>query len=220
MRTTDDRQDFRPRICVWELTLRCNLRCVHCGSSAGGPRGAELSTEECLALVEQLADLECQLVSLSGGEPTLRDDWETIAAALDRRGVLVNMVSNGTLIDDELARRMKDSALCNVAVSLDGPRDVHEQIRGEGTFDRTVGGLEALARHGVQTAVMLTANKLNHHRLEETRQIAIELGAAQLRVQLAKPMGNLAGHDDLVLEPRDLLGLLPTLAGMKTAGGI
>ena len=211
---------YRPRICVWELTLRCNLSCMHCGSSAGRARSHELSTAQCLSVVDQLADLGCEVVTLSGGEPTLRDDWEAIAAAAHGRGLLVNMVTNGTLVDDALADRLASSALCNVAVSLDGPRDVHEAIRGEGTFEPTARAVERLARRGVPAAVMATVSQYNLDRLEETRQIALDLGASMLRFQLAKPMGNLLAQDDFVLEPRDLLRLLPTLAGMRAAGGI
>ena len=67
-----EQSGFRPRNCVWELTLACNLRCVHCGSRAGHVRPRELSTAECLDVVHQLAGLGTELVTLSGGEPTLR----------------------------------------------------------------------------------------------------------------------------------------------------
>ncbi len=211
---------YRPRVCVWELTLRCNLRCLHCGSAAGGPRGRELSTAECLDAADQLAELGCELITLSGGEPTLRDDWDTLARHIARRGLLVNMVTNGVRMTPEVAGRARDAGLSNVAVSIDGPPDVHEHIRGVGTYEPTVNGVRTLVKAGMRTAILTTVSRLNLPHLEAIRQQAIALGATQFRVQLAKPMGNLKEHDDLVLRPRDLLQLLPLLAGMKGAGGI
>ena len=101
----------RPRNCVWELTLDCNLNCVHCGSSAGRARHAELSTEEALDVVRQLRDLGCELVTLSGGEPLLRPDWFAIARAIADSGMYVNMVPNGLLVDDEVAAKAGGEAI-------------------------------------------------------------------------------------------------------------
>ena len=86
---------WKPRNCVWELTLACNLRCGHCGSRAGKVRPKEMSLDECLGVVDQLADMGCELVTLSGGEPTLKKGWDTIASAIHARGIYVNMVTNG-----------------------------------------------------------------------------------------------------------------------------
>ena len=71
-----DKNNWKPRSVVWELTLACNLRCGHCGSRAGRKLPDELGTAECLDLVGQLEALGCELITLSGGEPTLRADWE------------------------------------------------------------------------------------------------------------------------------------------------
>ena len=96
---------LRPTTCVWELTLACNLRCGHCGSRAGRARPDELSTEECLGVVRSLAALGCELITLSGGEPTLRSDWSTLARAIRDHGMVVNMVTNGVGWDRERVRR-------------------------------------------------------------------------------------------------------------------
>lgn len=211
---------WRPRNCVWELTLACNLRCAHCGSRAGQPRPGELDTQECLDLVDQLAELECELVTLSGGEPTLREDWDLVARAVADRGIPVNMVTNGTGIDRETARRAVDAGMCNVGVSLDGPSSIHDRIRGPGTFRRTVAGIEQFLAVGLGVGIMTTVNRLNFHRLEEIRDIAAELGASSLRLQLGKPMGAMGDRDDLVIRPRQLLDLVPRVARMKKEGVI
>lgn len=211
---------FRPRNCVWEVTLACNLRCQHCGSRAGCRRDDELTTAEALDLVEQLADLGCELVTLSGGEPLLRDDWDDIARGVARRGIAVNMVTNGTLVDSRTARRIAASGMANVGVSIDGPPDLHDEIRGSGAYERTARGIRQLRDAGVPVAVMTTVNCRNLPLLREVRDDAVRLGASIWRLQLGKAMGAMHGRDDLVLAPRDVLELVPRLAAFKREGGI
>jgi len=210
----------RPRNCVWELTLDCNLNCVHCGSSAGRARHAELSTEEALDVVRQLRDLGCELVTLSGGEPLLRPDWFEIARAIADSGMYVNMVTNGLLVDDEVAAKISRSGMCNVGVSIDGPRDVHDRIRAPGSFDKSMAGIRKLVKNGVSVGVMTTINRWNMARLEEIRSLAIDAGASMWRLQLAKPMGEICGDRDFIIAPRHLLDVIPRLAAMKKMGGI
>ena len=217
-------KDWKPRNCVWELTLRCNLRCVHCGSRAGGPRPDELSTAECLDVADELHELGCELVSLSGGEPTLRDDWHVIAKALVDKGILVNMVTNGVYGSDkkrdEVALRALEAGLCNVAVSIDGTTPVHDYIRGAGNFDQAIASVRRFSALGLSVCVMTTVNRLNLSELPDIRKIAMDAGATVWRLQLAKPMGALEENRALIIRPADMLQLIPALARMKKAGGI
>lgn len=214
------RSAFRPRNCVWELTLNCNLNCVHCGSSAGRARHDEMTTAECLDVVDQLAALDCDLITLSGGEPMMRPDWFVIARAIADRGIHVNMVTNGLLITDRSAALIAESGMCNVGVSIDGPEEVHDRIRAKGAFAKSMEGIRTLVRNGVSVGVMTTINKWNMSRLAEIRQIAIDAGASMWRLQLAKPMGEICGDTDFIISPRDLLHVIPALAAMKRQGGI
>jgi MoaA/NifB/PqqE/SkfB family radical SAM enzyme len=218
--TEFDIQKYSPTYCVWELTLACNLRCGHCGSRAGKARPDEMSTEECLGVVRALADLGCEVITLSGGEPTLRKDWYVIAKEIREQGMIPNMVTNGYEMDELLARQFKEAGLSNVAVSIDGPEDIHDQIRGKRTFKRTIESLMKLKNVGISTTVMTTANSLNLSRLAEIHQLAISVGADRWRCQLGKPMGNMKTNSDLVLKPNDLLILLPTLYQLHKQGGI
>src|SRR5580692_770591 len=90
-----DVDQVRPIYAVWEITLRCDLACVHCGSRAGRARPDEMTTAECLDLVDQMADLGVQEVTLIGGEAYLRDDWLEIVRALRRRGLQASMTTGG-----------------------------------------------------------------------------------------------------------------------------
>lgn len=219
-----EKMGWKPRNVVWEMTLACNLRCGHCGSSAGKPREHELDTAECLDVAAQLADLGAELVTLSGGEPTIRSDWDRIAALLSSRGVRVNMVTNGVYGGAkrcrEIADRASASGMCNVGLSIDGPRQIHETIRGNGTFRATLESIQTFVGTGMRAGVLTTVNRLNLPHLEEIRDIAIDSGATLWRLQLAKPMGNLKQKDDWVISPEEVLSLVPRLALLKKAGGI
>src|SRR4051812_11768630 len=117
---TDTAPRRREAYAVWELTLKCNLACGHCGSRAGDPRVDELSTDEALDLVRQLAEAGITEVTIEGGEAFLRPDWLTIARAISDRGMICSMVTGGYGISRETARRMKDAGINGVTVSVDG----------------------------------------------------------------------------------------------------
>jgi radical SAM protein with 4Fe4S-binding SPASM domain len=165
--------------------------------------------------VEQLADLECRLITLSGGEPTLRPDWSIIARAAIARGIVVNMVTNGTTMTSRLAGRMADSGMSNVGLSLDGTPNVHDSIRGEGTFHKLLRAVSLLHVVGVPFSLLTHLNRDTMAELEEIHQLAVDLGAFSWRVQLGKPMGNLADNRELCIQPRDLLSVVPRLATLK-----
>lgn len=219
-----DSQGWRPRNVVWELTLGCNLRCKHCGSGAGQPRPHELDTAECLSLVDQLVELGCELVTLSGGEPTLREDWCQIAQALAGRGVKVNMVTNGVFASDArrnmVVQQVQRAGLCNVGLSVDGPAMVHDEIRGPDTFEATAESIRCLVRAGVDVAVLTTVSQVNLHHLEDVRRLVEGWGVKTWRLQLAKPMGNLDSHRDWMLQPAQLLHLVPWLASIQASGSL
>lgn len=209
---------YRPFNCVWELTLACNLNCGHCGSSAGTRREGELDTLQALSVVDQLAELDCELITLSGGEPTLREDWDVIARAIHGHGVKVNMVTNGVRMDKAMAQRAIDAGLCNVAVSIDGPQAIHDSLRGARAFERSTAGIRHLVDAGMSVAVMTTIHRSNLVHLPEVREVAMGLGASMWRLQLGKPMGNLEDADTIA--PADILKVLPMLAELKRQGGI
>ena len=123
---------------VWEITLKCQLDCLHCGSKADlSKRPNELSTEEALALIEQLSDLQCRRIVLSGGEPFLRQDWPILAQRIMDLGIILGFITNGFSIGDkeiDILLRIKPNA---VSFSIDGKNsETHDYFRGrKGVFD-------------------------------------------------------------------------------------
>ena len=205
---------YAPRACVWELTLSCNLRCKHCGSFAGSRRDDEMSLEENLEVANQLAALGCRRVTLSGGEPTLNPDWDRIGKRLADHCIKVNLISNGWHWNATHVERAKAAGFCGAAFSLDGFQREHDEFRQAGSFDRVVAAIDACVAGGLPVAVNTTVNKLNQGILRPLRDFIAERGAFSMQVQLATPSGNMGQHRDLVIDPADLVWLVPELAAI------
>ncbi len=210
---------YKPRVAVWELTLKCNLNCRHCGSRAGRARNDELKLNEALTLCDDLAALGCRFLTLSGGEPLLRRDWPIIAERLIERGVTVGMISNGILWNDDVARTAKTVGLETAAFSLDGFQESHEyQRRVQGQWQQVLDAIEICRRHKIRPSVVTTINKRNMGELPALREFLRERGVLRWQVQFATPTGNMADNRSLLMEPRDLLEVIPTIAKMCTDG--
>ncbi|MGA1868441.1 MAG: radical SAM protein [bacterium] len=200
-----DKIKYYPRSVVWELTLRCNMNCAHCGSEAGERRGEELNHEEALDFCHQLGQMGCELLTLLGGEPFLREDWDDLALCLNRYNVKVNAISNGYLMDQALVDRIKKAHLANVAISLDGLKDTHEKIRRKpGSYERVMNALSLLRQNEVSSAVVTTITKDNIMELDELFHIACDKGVEIWQLQIGVPRGNLCEHRNFVVQPEDL----------------
>ncbi|MEW5801666.1 MAG: radical SAM protein [bacterium] len=200
-----DKIKYYPRNVVWELTLRCNMNCAHCGSAAGPERSRELNQEEALDLCHQLGRLGCEILTLLGGEPFLREDWDDLAQCLNEYGVKVNAISNGYLMDQALVDRIRKAGLINVAISLDGLQETHEKIRRKpGSYHRVLNALTLLRRNEVSTAVVTTICKNNLAELDELCRIVTESGAEIWQVQLGVPRGRLCEHAEFIIQPEDM----------------
>jgi radical SAM protein with 4Fe4S-binding SPASM domain len=206
---------FYPRVAVWELTLRCNLNCRHCGSKAGKARDDELSLPEALRLAEQLAELKCRYMTLSGGEPLLRRDWALIAEKLVDLGVTTGMISNGVNWSGEIAATAKTVGLESVAFSVDGFQEAHEyQRRVKGQWAKVLKAIDIAVGKGLRVSVVTTINNRNLHELEPLRELLREHGVRRWQVQFATPTGNMAENRSLVMDPKEVLYAVPLIARM------
>ena len=187
----DQRQyHYRLRSCVWELTLACCFSCKYCGSKAGAPRMNELSTEECLKVAGQLADLGCERVSLIGGEVFIRPDWATIAKALTERNVKVSVITNGYMFSDKLISQLKYVDIESVAVSIDGPEPIHDAFRQNGSFRRAIHAIDVLSESGIPVSVISTLHSRNASHLDELYEVLKRKNIFAWQLQACSPMGN------------------------------
>ena len=185
---------YNLRMCVWEITLACCFSCKYCGSRGGRARENELDTEECLRVADELGELGCHRVSLIGGEVFMRKDWKTIAKRLTDNGILVNIITNGFVFRESLIEDLKDANIESVSVSLDGPREVHDKYRQEGSYDRAVAAIETLLAAGIPVSVISTLNSENVAYLPEMLTLLRGYDIYAWQLQACSPMGNAAAN--------------------------
>ena len=206
MRQIIDAIPWKPRFCVYETTLRCNMRCRHCGSAAGRARPDELTPEEARKLLNELCDLGLERLTLSGGEPLLREDWPDMARLLRDRGVAVTMISNGYMFDLAAARTSRDVGLRTVGFSIDGDEESHTYVRRiKDSYARIMQAIEFCNEVGQPFSVVTHLSKRTIPRLFALLEVLLEKKPNCWQIQLGSPMGNMPRED--VVDDDDLVSL-------------
>ncbi len=179
---------------VWEITLSCNINCLHCGSSANvHKRPNELTTQEALSLIEQLADLKCKRVILSGGEPFMRKDWSILAQRLVDLGVKCDIISNGTIINDDIIDILERIGVNYLMFSLDGATaKTHDYIRGkEGVFNHLMEVIDKLKKRNFFVANVTTVHKGNIGELDDIKKLVLDKHVDVWQLQTANIRGRM-----------------------------
>lgn len=180
------------RLLAWETTRRCNLSCLHCRAGAMDQHyPGELSTQEGEALLRDLRGLGQPVIILTGGEPLLREDIFHLASFGHGLGLRMAMAVNGTLLTPEVARRLKDSDIQRLSISLDGPDAAsHDQFRGQpGAFEGALSGMAAARAAGLEFQINTTVTRGNLPWIERLYDLAVELGAVAHHIFLLVPTG-------------------------------
>ncbi|KAB8331102.1 nif11-class peptide radical SAM maturase 3 [Scytonema tolypothrichoides VB-61278] len=198
---------------VWEITLKCNLACQHCGSRAGHTRAKELSTEEALDLVKQMAEVGITEVTIIGGEAFLRPDWLEIASAITDAGMRCGMTTGGYGITLDTARRMKEAGIMVVSVSVDGLEATHDRLRGrKGSWEWAFKTMSHLKEVGIIFGCNTQINRLSAPEFPQIYERIRDAGIFAWQIQLTVPMGNAADNSDILLQPYELLDVYPMIA--------
>lgn len=198
--------NYALRMVAWELTRGCNLACVHCRASAGrGPYPGELSTEECLRVMNEIASISKPIIILTGGEPLLRPDIFDLSRYGTDKGFRMVMATNGTLMTDETVQKMKASGIQRISVSLDGPSsETHDAFRNvKGAFESSLKGIELAKKGGLEFQINTTITRMNLHLIADILKLAVHLGAAAHHIFLLVPTGRGKELQDQEISPLD-----------------
>ncbi|SFL51420.1 12,18-didecarboxysiroheme deacetylase [Desulfomicrobium norvegicum] len=156
-------KDKKP-VVVWNMTQRCNLKCVHCYAHAVEPSNHKdpISTDQAKAMIDDLAKFGAPVILFSGGEPLVREDLVDLAKYATSTGMRAVISTNGTLITKAKARELKEVGLSYVGISLDGAEAVHDQFRGvTGAYKLALKGVENCQAEGLKVGLRFTINKRN-----------------------------------------------------------
>ena len=183
-----------PHIVAWNLTRRCNLACAHCYISAGSWHAAddELSTDQCLRILDEILDVNPNpMLILTGGEPLLRDDLETLAERASGRGATVVVGTNGTRLTDERIDSLLDAGVKGVAVSIDSLRsEYHDRFRhGGGALEDTIAAVARCSAHELDFVIQTTVTTGNRHEIADLARWSAEAGAVAFNVYFVVPTG-------------------------------
>ena len=207
---------WQPIYAVWETTLQCDLACRHCGSRAGRARPDELTTAEALDLVVQMADLGVKEVTLIGGEAYLRDDWTAIVRAVREAGMACSITTGGRGLGPERAREAREAGLQGAAVSIDGLRATHDALRAvAGSFDSAFDALASLREAGVRVSVNTQIGRQSLREIPELFELLVAARRRAWQEHLTLAMGRAAAEPALLVEPYQMLEVMPMLARLK-----
>ena len=185
-------EKYVPLVLSWNVTRKCNLKCSHCYINASPSEYTdELTTEEGKRLIDQICEVSHPLLILSGGEPILRKDIYELIEYGAKKGLRMGLGSNGTLIDDFVAKKLKQSGISTVSISIDShiPEN-HDDFRGvKGSWRKAVGAIQALRENGVLVQVNTTLTQQNYGEIDDIMSLAEKLGVENFHLFFLVPTG-------------------------------
>jgi len=183
---------YLPRLVAFEVTRSCNLDCIHCRAAASkGPYKNELSTQEIIKILTQIREIAQPIIIITGGEPLLRSDIFEIAKKCIEFKLKPVLATNATLIDEKLAKKIKESGIARVSISLDGASAFsHDNFRKmPGAFEGALRGIKNLKKQEIPFQINTTITANNIKELPQIHQLAIDLGAVAHHIFVLVPVG-------------------------------
>lgn len=181
-----------PRLIFWELTKRCNLSCAHCRAEAEDiDFSGELKTGEIKKIIDDITSKYSPILVLTGGEPLFREDIFEIASYAAEKKLRTALATNGTLVTDEIAGKIKAAGIARASISIDGSTALsHDGFRGiPGSFESALNGARLLKRNGVEFQFNMTVTKRNVGEVDDILALALKEGAAALHLFMLVPVG-------------------------------
>jgi len=165
---------------LWEVTQKCNLKCIHCRADASPDKkeGNLIKGKDAFRLIDELSEMECPTLALTGGEPLLREDIIDIVKYATSKKLKVRIQSNGTLLTENMADQLKDAGILSFGIGLDGSNAyINDKIRNRvGSFNKAIGAIKILKKRNIKVHVEFTITKINLNDLSQTLDLLEGLG--------------------------------------------
>jgi len=191
-----------PVILVWEITRSCNLHCIYCHVDAHqNPMKGELTREEKLQLVHQVAEAGTNALMIAGGEPLTSPDLPEMIHEAHQKGLYTVLITNGTLLSRENAFSLKQAGLDYVKVSVDSVLpEIHDALRGKGCWEKAITGVQNAVEAGIVTGMSITATQANFSEIPKIVRMAKELGCKRIIIFNFVPRGRGGNEMELDLD--------------------
>jgi radical SAM protein with 4Fe4S-binding SPASM domain len=211
---------YAPFLVVWDFTHKCNLNCKHCYSNSGAVLEEELSTKEALDVVDQLDDAGVTALAFSGGEPLSKKDFFEVASHAVKRGLYVSVATNGTLLTRENVKKLKQTGVHYVEVSIDGATaGTHDTFRGvPRAFEKAVTGIRNAVEEDLCACIATTATKGNLAEFPAIIDLAEAIGAERFTYFNFIPTGRGKSLYDQDLSPEEKEQLMLYLLNRMSKG--
>ncbi len=206
---------------VWELTLKCNSHCIHCGSAAGIDRKDNLSDNEIMRICDELAEMKCHLVALIGGETFLHPLWKEIVKKLRSSEIEVQIITNALALNKEKIEFLSEQKIETVGISLDGScPEIHDKIRNvPGIFNHIMSLKDDVFRNLLQTIAITTVTKKNFLDLPNILNVVSNSYFCTWQIQVGNPFGRLKEEMSLNEFEYYVLGIFITLMQRRQTNG-
>ncbi|KXA90944.1 hypothetical protein AKJ57_03075 [candidate division MSBL1 archaeon SCGC-AAA259A05] len=203
---------YCPFLVVWNFTNACNLNCKHCYQKADRPTPDELTTEEALDAVDEMADAGLAYIAMSGGEPLMRDDFFEVVEKIGERDMGFSLATNGTMLSEERVEKLEKNDCLYAQISVDGRRDTHNDLRGADSFERTIDGVRNAVDSDLTVGIAMTVTGDNLSDVDWVIDKTEEVGADIFMHYNFIPAGRGKDNIELDISPEEREGLLKKLA--------
>ncbi len=212
-----DRKYLRnPLRAHWYATNACNMRCPHCYTNATRMKDDELKTDEALSMIDQLKELGVLILVISGGEPLLRDDIFDVIAYGSNKGLCIQLATNGLVVSNQVAAKLKISGIADVGVTLEGSTpQIHGKVRlSEGSYYDALAGANNIVAQGIPLTINCTVNRFNAHDIATVCQLAHTIGASHVSLLPIHRVGR-GTAADYEIEPSRYMKVVKEIAQLK-----
>lgn len=204
-----------PKFVIWDCTRRCNLNCEHCGAKKE-KYSVELTTQQIKDLVKKLSDYKVKYFVVTGGEPLLRQDLFEIFSFAKENGLKTGVATNGFFVSENNSKTIA-KIFDSVQISLDGPQEIHNKIRGnKEAFQKVINAISLLQKNNCkQITISSVITPSNIKQLEKLGEIVKKLGVNIWKIVSVMPIGKVEQNDSLYLNQQEFLKLLDFIKDNK-----
>jgi len=214
-----EKETYYPHYVTLEVTKKCNMSCLHCGSSANTKdREKVLTLQEWFKVIDELKELGAKHITLSGGEPFMFTSWKELVKQITNKSTTkANIISNGSIVSERDIIFMKENGVTHLALSIDGTKDVHDKIRKHpGSYDKVMNVIKLCNKHKLNATISTSINQINFDCRKELLKEMLRLDIKIWQIQVVNSFGRAEEmKDEMIINQEQYAQLCEDVASWK-----